>query len=125
MSLQNAFQPEPFVVTRDLPRHADMVDRRHVDQETSRKSDVRSNARALLPQWLLGDLYDDFLPLLEQIANGWTGGLVRTRFDFRRRYGTLVLRPGVCLRAALRLACRTPAALGTEIGTAAASAPTA
>src|SRR5580698_1161267 len=54
-----------------------MVDSRHVDQETARQGDVRSDARALLSERFLGYLDDEFLAFAQQVANGWRGGLFR------------------------------------------------
>src|ERR1019366_8567462 len=101
--LQNPFQAEPFFVARNLARDADVVHRGHVHQEAARQGDVRGDARALLPQRLLGDLHDDFLPFLEQIADGRQRDLVAAR-----------VRPG--LRPALRPAVRP--AVGPAVGTA-------
>ena len=68
--LQNAFQAQAFVIAGNFARDADMLDGRHVHQEAAGQGDVRSDARALLSQWLLGDLDDDFLAFPEQIADG-------------------------------------------------------
>src|SRR5277367_3689506 len=40
----------------NLSRNADVVNRGHVDQEATRKSDVTGDARALLAERFLGDL---------------------------------------------------------------------
>ena len=55
----------------DLARHADVIDGRHVDQEAAGQGDVRSDARALLTQRLLGNLNDNLLAFLQQIGDGW------------------------------------------------------
>ena len=53
-----------------------MVHRRHEDQEAAGQSDVRGDARALLRDGLLGDLNENLLAGLEQIADGRkVGGL--------------------------------------------------
>ena len=36
MDLQDAFQPQAFVVARDFARHAHVIDRRHVDHVAAR-----------------------------------------------------------------------------------------
>ena len=53
----------------DLARHANVVHRRHVHQEPARQRDVAGDARALLGDWLLGDLDQDFLPFLQQVGD--------------------------------------------------------
>ncbi len=68
--MQNALQAQALFVARDLARHAHVFERRHVDHVAPRQRDVRSDARALLPQRLLGDLNDDLLAFLEQIGDG-------------------------------------------------------
>ena len=69
-ALQNALQPQTFLVAGDLPRHAHVFERRHVNDVAARQRDVRSDARALLAQRLLGDLDDDLLAFFEQIGDG-------------------------------------------------------
>ena len=69
-SLQDALQAQTFLVARDLARDAHVLERRHIHHVAARQGDVRGDARALLPQRLLGDLDDDLLPFLEQIADG-------------------------------------------------------
>ena len=56
-----------LVARLDLARHADVIDRRHEDQEAARHRDVRGEARALGAERLLDDLDEDFLPFLEQV----------------------------------------------------------
>ena len=73
---QNALQPLALFVGRDLARDADVVDRRHVDQEASRQRDVAGDARALLADGLLGNLDQNLLAFLQQVADGGqVGGL--------------------------------------------------
>src|SRR2546429_2726350 len=45
----------------NFPRNADVINRRHVDKEAARQSDVTGDARAFLAERFLGDLNDDFL----------------------------------------------------------------
>ncbi len=47
-----------------------MVDGRHEDEEAAGERDVAGDARALLGDGLLGDLHEDFLARLEQVADG-------------------------------------------------------
>ena len=51
----------------DLARDADVVDRRHEDQEPARHRDVRGQAGALGAERLLDHLDEDFLPFLQQV----------------------------------------------------------
>jgi hypothetical protein len=44
-----------------------MVHRRHVHKEPTRQRNVAGDASAFLANWLLGDLYQDFLPFLQQV----------------------------------------------------------
>ena len=67
---QNLLQAAAFAVGLDLARDAGVVDRRHEDQEAAGESDVRGDARALLGDGLLGDLDQNLLAGLEQIADG-------------------------------------------------------
>ena len=65
----DALQPLPLLIRCDLSRNPGMVHRRHVDQEPSRQRDVAGDARAFLADGFLGNLHQDFLALLEQIAD--------------------------------------------------------
>ena len=53
----------------DFARDADVVNRRHVDEEAARQSDVTGDARALLAERFLGDLNDYFLTSLQHFGN--------------------------------------------------------
>src|SRR5579883_2548273 len=53
----------------DFAGDADVVDRRHINQEAARKSDVAGNPSALFPEGLLGDLDHDVLSGLEHFRN--------------------------------------------------------
>src|ERR1019366_891778 len=73
---QDFLQAAAFGVGLDFARDAGVVDRGHEDQEAAGECDVRGNARALLGDGLLGDLDQNLLPGLEQIADdGQIGGL--------------------------------------------------
>ena len=53
----------------NFPRDADVVNRRHVDEEAARESDVAGDTRALLAEGFLGDLDDDFLTGFQHFGN--------------------------------------------------------
>src|ERR1017187_657500 len=129
--LQNALEAEAFVVARNLPRHADVIHGRHVDQEAAGQRDVRGDARALGAEWLLGDLNDDFLPFLQQIADGRQGAFLGARFGRGPGGGsgpfdrTGLLGPGgiVNWSACFRSACFTAVAAVTALAPRAAGTP--
>ena len=77
LALQNALQPQALFVAGDLARDADVFERRHVDHEAAGQGDVRSDARALLAQRLLGDLNDDLLAFFQQVGDGRSAALAR------------------------------------------------
>ena len=68
-----------------------MLERRHVDHVAARQRNVRSDARALLSERLLGDLNDDLLAFLQQLGDGWQGGSFGTALGTAKRsgFGTL------------------------------------
>ena len=74
---QNALQALPLLVGLDLAADADVADRGHKDQETPRKRDVAGDARALLGDGLLGDLNQNLLARLEQVADDGQVGCLR------------------------------------------------
>ncbi len=65
----DALQALALLVGGDLARDADVVDRRHVDQEAAGQRDVAGDARALLADGLLGNLDQHLLPFLQQIGD--------------------------------------------------------
>ena len=67
--VNDALQPLALFLGSDLARHADVIHRRHVDQETARQRDVAGDARALLADRLLGDLYQDLLAFFQQVGD--------------------------------------------------------
>ena len=77
MRLQNAFQAQAFFVARDFAGDARVFHGGHVNDVASRKSDMRSDARALLAQRLLRDLNDNFLAFLQKFADGGHRGAFR------------------------------------------------
>src|SRR5208282_2622453 len=69
LALDNALQPLPFFLRRNLARHAGVIYRRHEDQKASRQRNVTGDTRAFLRNRLLGDLDQHFLPFFEQFAD--------------------------------------------------------
>ncbi len=67
--LDDGPQPAALVARLDLAGHADVVDRRHVDEEPAGQAQVRRDAGALRAERFLDDLDDDLLPLLEQVLD--------------------------------------------------------
>src|SRR6185503_10604083 len=65
----DAAQPRALFPRLDLPRDADVIDRRHEHQEAPRHGDVGGETRALGAERLLDDLDQDFLPFLEQVLD--------------------------------------------------------
>ncbi len=65
----DALQPLPLLIRCDLARNSSVVHRRHIHQEPARQRDVAGDARAFLADGLLGNLDQDFLAFLEQIAD--------------------------------------------------------
>ena len=53
----------------DFARDAGVIERGHVDEKSSRKRDVTSDACSLFAERLFRDLNDDFLALLQEIGN--------------------------------------------------------
>src|SRR6185369_1858280 len=65
----DAAQAAALLARLDLAGHADVVHRRHEDQEASRHGDVGGEPRALRAERLLHDLDDDLLALGEQVLD--------------------------------------------------------
>src|SRR5580698_2906485 len=84
MDLQDALQAQTLIVARDLARDAGVFQRRHVNHVSAGQRDMRCDARALLPQWLFGDLDNDLLTFLQQLCNG------RKRRPLRATVGSLL-----------------------------------
>src|ERR1035437_1086912 len=73
---QDALEALALCVGLDLAADADVGDGGHEDQEPSRQGDVRGDAGTLLGDGLLGNLDQNLLPGLEQVADdGQVGGL--------------------------------------------------
>src|SRR5215469_5507948 len=108
IGLQNTLQSAALVVAGDLAGYADVVHGGHVNQEPSRQGNMRSNARPLLAQRLLRDLYDDFLSFFEQVGDGRRGPLRSSisswgGMGFGRRSGGRFRHSGLMLRSAAGL----------------------
>src|ERR1700728_2063112 len=69
LAYDDALQSLPLFVGGNLARNSGVVHRRHVNQEAPGQRDVASNARAFLGDGLLGDLHQNFLTFLQQIAD--------------------------------------------------------
>src|SRR5438552_10934630 len=67
--LDQLAQSTAFVVGIDLPRHAKMLDRWHINQIATRESDMRSYARSLLGDRLFCDLHQNLLTFMQELAN--------------------------------------------------------
>ncbi len=73
---ENALEALALLVRGDFAADADVGDGGHEDQEAAGEGDVRSDARALLGDGFLGDLDQNLLAGLEQVADdGQIGGL--------------------------------------------------
>ena len=72
----DAAQPGALFARFDLAGDADVVDRRHEDQEASGHRHVRGQAGALRAERLLDHLDEDLLPFLQEIFNLGLGTLV-------------------------------------------------
>src|SRR5580704_7147226 len=68
-ALNDPLQPLSLFLGRNFARDASVVDRGQIHQKASRKSNVAGDARAFFPDWLLGDLHQNFLTFLEQVAD--------------------------------------------------------
>ena len=62
-------QARAFFGGSDAARHADVIDRGHVDEEAAGQRDVAGDARALFAERLFCDLDDDFLARLQHFRN--------------------------------------------------------
>ncbi len=73
---QNALEALALLVRGDFAADADVGDGGHEDQEAAGEGDMRGDAGALLGDGLLGDLDQNLLAGLEQVADdGQIGGL--------------------------------------------------
>ena len=66
---QHALQALALFVGGDFTGDADVVDRGHEDQEAAGQRDVAGDARTFAGDGLLGNLDQNFLPLLQQLAD--------------------------------------------------------
>src|ERR1700722_8548728 len=91
----------------DFARHAGVVQRRHVNQIAAGQSDVAGDACALFAQRLFGDLYDDFLALLQHV-----GDQLRAPRLLRAVMSLAVLRTAATIVAATAVALPTASPRG-------------
>ena len=66
---QDSLEPLALLVGVDLARNTNVVHRRHEDEEASWQGNVAGDTCTLAGNRLFGDLDQDFLPLLEQLAD--------------------------------------------------------
>ena len=69
LALNDPLQPLPFFIRCDLARNTGVIDRRHVNEKTSRQGNVAGDARALFANRFFGDLHQNFLALLQKISD--------------------------------------------------------
>ncbi len=74
---ENPLEALALFVGGDLAADADVRNGRHEDQEASGQSDVAGDARALLGDGLLGDLDQNLLARLQQVADDGQIGSLR------------------------------------------------
>ena len=86
----------------DAARHADVIDRGHVNQKASGQRDVAGDARAFFAERFLGDLDDDFFARLQHFGNQ-----LRAAVRFVARVSVL--------RVLVRRGHRTPAAAASAL----------
>ena len=67
--VDDLLQPLALDLVLDPSRDADVIDGRHVDQVPPREGDVGRDACPLGPDRFLGDLHQQFLPLLQQFLD--------------------------------------------------------
>ena len=71
----DAAQPCALFARLDFPGHADVVHRRHEDEEAPRHRNVRGQPRSLRAERLLDDLDEDFLSFLQQVFDFGLGSI--------------------------------------------------
>ena len=89
-ALEHLLEARALLLVLDAPRDADVIDRRHVDEEAARQRDVAGDARAFAGDGVLRHLHDDLLPFAQQIGD--------------RRLGAMRLRDVVEVQLVRRLA---------------------
>jgi hypothetical protein len=68
-ALQHLFEARALFFALDPPRHADMIHRRHVDEEAPRQRDVAGDTRAFAGDGVLRHLHDDLLSFAQQVGD--------------------------------------------------------
>ena len=76
-ALQDLLQPRALSFVFDAPRHADVRDGRHVDEESARERDVARDACAFAGDRVLRHLDDDLLPFAQEVGDGGLGAMIR------------------------------------------------
>src|SRR5215469_9271979 len=69
LALNDPLQPLALLFRGDFSRNASVIHGRHVDQKSSRQSNMAGNARALLADGLFRDLHKDLLPFFQQVCD--------------------------------------------------------
>src|ERR1700688_1222510 len=111
-------QTRAIIGAVDFARDTDVIDGRHVYQETSWQSDVTGDARAFFAERLLGDLDDYILTSLEHFGN---------ELRAARRAGVMAmpsLVPAIMTRTAWPAGTALEALTGASASTAAFGTPT-
>ena len=72
-SLDQGPQAGPLARRFDLPRYAEMLDRRHINEKASGQRDVRCNSRALSRDRFFSDLDQDLLAFFQQVGDRGLG----------------------------------------------------
>ena len=67
--LNQSSESASFLCRFDLTRNPKMFDRRHINDKSARKCDMRSNACTFFGDRFFGDLNENFLTFLKQIGN--------------------------------------------------------
>src|SRR5438128_10728769 len=62
-------QSHSLSIRIDFPRHSEVFDSWHVDQEAAGQSDMRSNARAFFRDRFFCNLHENFLTFAQEIGN--------------------------------------------------------
>ncbi len=90
-ALQQVLEADALFLVLDPARDADVIDRRHVDEEAPGQGDMAGDAGALAGDGVLRHLHDDLLPFAQQVADFGTAGRLLDRLLERHLLGGLVL----------------------------------
>src|SRR5215813_7513740 len=112
-------EPRTVFRTGDFARNADVVNRRHINEEAARQCDMASDASAFLAEGFLRDLHDDFLAGLQHFRNElWTAR--RTTMSAETLAAVMTM-----AAAAIESAAATATPVGTPAAVSAATIPAA